>query len=392
MKYIVNLKFVSALVGGLMVSMLCGCDDADYKVIDDAIYLSEAYSSSSKKIAIDTEASVAVTATVRATQAVANDIKATLDVSEKALDVYNKRNGTNYILLPADKYSFSEKEVTIQAGKVSAGVASVTIQPMTQEMLDSGNKYALPIGITRTDGKVLDSMQDMIYIMDPVIITSVPVLTGSKPATLNMTKDYNVSQWSLEFRVNMSVLGTEVGELNNQALFSAGPGAGHDAKDGEIYIRFGDAPIAGNILQIKTQGTQINCSTPFNAKQWYHLAFVCDGPTLTIYVDGKVEATLDLPNTPLLLVHDSFGICGGGSYLKANVMMSELRFWTTAIPQAQIQNNMYTINPQTEGLEGYWKLNEGDGSTFNDATGHGNTGIATNGVVEWVHGIRSDGK
>lgn len=128
------------------------------------------------------------------------------------------------------------KEVTIQAGKVSAGVASITIQPMTQEMLDSGNKYALPISIMHTDGNLLESMQNMIYLMDPVIITSVPVLTGSTPAKLNMTKDYNVTQWSVEFRVNMSILGTEVGEYNNQALFSANPSSGKLKMEKFIFV------------------------------------------------------------------------------------------------------------------------------------------------------------
>ena len=54
MKYLVNLKLASALVGGVLISMLCGCDDADYKVIDNAVYLSEAYSNPglSKKISI----------------------------------------------------------------------------------------------------------------------------------------------------------------------------------------------------------------------------------------------------------------------------------------------------------------------------------------------------
>ena len=59
----------------------------------------------------------------------------------------------------------------------------------------------------------------------------------------------------------------------NQAIFSAGPGNGI-AEDGEIYIRFGDGPIPGNILQIKTQGTQVNAATKFKNNQWYHLAFV----------------------------------------------------------------------------------------------------------------------
>src|SRR3712207_8851215 len=67
--------------------------------------------------------------------------------------------------------------------------------------------------------------------------------------------------WSLEFCVNMSKLGKEVGEMNNQALFAASSKNG--AADGEIYTRFGDAPIEGNRLQIKTQGSQMNSNMLF---------------------------------------------------------------------------------------------------------------------------------
>jgi len=37
-------------------------------------------------------------------------------------------------------------------------------------------------------------------------------------------------------------------------------------------------------------------------------------------------------------------------------------------------------------------LNEGSGTEFKDATGHGNKATAPKGVVRWVDGIRSDGK
>ena len=141
MKYLVNLKLASALVGGVLISMLCGCDDADYKVIDNAVSICQKHILIQvyQKISIDTESSIAVTATVRATQTVAQDTKATLGVDEQALDTYNKKMGTNYILLPTDKYSFSERSYYSSWERVSAGVASITIQPMTQEMLDSGN-------------------------------------------------------------------------------------------------------------------------------------------------------------------------------------------------------------------------------------------------------------
>lgn len=112
---------------------------------------------------------------------------------------------------------------------------------------------------------------------------------------------------------------------------------------------------------------------------------------MTIYVNGNIDATLDLPRKPLRLVKNSFGICNG-DWMVTDAIVSEVRFWTTAISQSQIQNNMFAINPGTDGLEAYWKLNEGAGTEFKDATGHGNKAMAPNGVVRWVDGIRSDGK
>lgn len=154
-----------------------------------------------------------------------------------------------------------------------APTVKVSIDPLTKEMLDSGDKFALPVAITAVSGgqQTLEGADVMIYIMDQVIITSAPVLTGTKPITMEMRQDYTVTQWSLEMRINMSELGDGVTpgvgypgppSYQNQAIFSAGPGNGI-AEDGEIYIRFGDGPIPGNILQIKTQGTQVNAATKF---------------------------------------------------------------------------------------------------------------------------------
>ena len=40
--------------------------------------------------------------------------------------------------------------------------------------------------------------------------------------------------------------------------------------------------------------------------------------------------------------------------------MSEARFWTVARTQQQIQENMLTVDPKSEGLEVYYKLNGTD--------------------------------
>lgn len=359
-----------------------GCNDADYKVIDNAIYIVSQNSGNSQKVTIDDDGGDAIVL-VRTSSSSNNDIKTNLFVDQQALDNYNRRNGTNYVLLPDSLFSLSSAKTNIQAGKITAEPVSVKFESLPKNLLDTGNKYALPISVSCEDRKPLESLKSMIYIMDQVIVTSVPIMNAARYAYLNLQKDYSLNEWSVEFRVNMSVLGTKIGQMNNQALLSAGPT--------ELYIRFGDAPIRGDVLQVKTHGTQINCRTQFNAKQWYHLAFVCSGTELRIYVDGILDSTLALPGTPYNL-KGHFTLCGSGSYLKADVMMSEFRFWSKAISQNQIQNNMYVANPQTEGLEGYWKMNEGRGIIFNDATGHGNTGAVQNESMEWKNGVRSDDK
>lgn len=386
-----------------LILCLSGCNDAQNAAIDSRIYIAESTSLSyeAKKVTVDEKGSV-VSVTPRAGKNVTEDVEVTLGLNPQAIDIYNAKNGTNYIALPEGSYTLDQNTVVIKAGESLAPTVKVSIKPLSKEMADSGNKYALPIAITSVSGDVqtLVGADVMIFVMDQVIITSAPVLTGSKPIKLNMRKDYEVTQWSLEMRVNMSELGDGVTpgigrpgapSYQNQAIFGAGPGDTGTAADGEIYIRFGDGPIPGNILQVKTQGTQINCSTKFKNNQWYHLAFVCNGVKLTVYVNGNVDVILDLPNKPLRLVKESFGICNG-DWMVTNAMFSEVRFWTTAISQSQIQNNMYAINPNSEGLEGYWKLNEGSGTTFKDATGNGNDGVAAKGVVAWQDGIRSDGK
>lgn len=52
---------------------------------------------------------------------------------------------------------------------------------------------------------------------------------------------------------------------------------------------------------------------------------------------------------------------------------------------------MYSIDPNTDGLEAYWKLNEGHGNEFQDATGHGNIG-KSKGTTKWTNGVKFEGQ
>lgn len=64
--------------------------------------------------------------------------------------------------------------------------------------------------------------------------------------------------------------------------------------------------------------------------------------------------------------------------------IDEVRIWNRALTQAEVQDVMCRPLTGTEtGLAGYWKLDEGTGTSTADTTGHGNTGTLINGPT-WV--------
>lgn len=385
-----KVSIVACLGGVLALNMSC---EAEYTTTENALYISEASGlGKSQKVMVDSEggeASVTVTLAKETTR----DVSAELFVDAALMKEFNERNHTEYELLPSEYYTLSDEKVTVKEGMQSATPVRLKLKPLSKDMLDSGVRYAVPVALKNADGmNLMTSSSKLLYVLNRVIITSVPKLTSSTPALLNMSKEsYTLKDWSFEFRINMSVLGTKVGELNNQGVFGAwGPaGAGN-----EIYMRFGDAMIEGNRLQVKAYGSQVNCNRTFEANKWYHIAVTSDGSKMKIYIDGELEATMATPKKEITL-QPPFRVCDSGVYLQAKVMMSELRFWTKEITPAQIRDNMFIVNSQSDGLEGYWKMNEGAGKVLRDATGHGNDGlIKTDDYVQvvWVDGIRSDDK
>lgn len=133
--------------------------------------------------------------------------------------------------------------------------------------------------------------------------------------------------------------------------------------------------------------------------KWQHLAVTYDGTKITIYVNGAFAGSKDL------VVKSEFKQAGwfGGSvpggdgghgtddswWNGCKILCTEARIWSVCRTEAQIQNNMTTVSPSSEGLEAYWRFNEGSGTTFEDCTGHGHT-LTTTKNPTWIPGIKSN--
>lgn len=366
--------------------LLTGCNDAEYDTLSNQAYILQTNTNANSSLKLTVGAEVATTTVNVRLSDVANvESRYRLVYDTAVVNEYNRLNETPYVSLPQESFSLSSEETTIEAGASVSTPITLTVPPYSEALKASGKKYAIGFRLENTSGNasVLPSGSKIVYILDQVVIQPVVVLDQSHYVSQNLVKNHPLTEWTVEMNINKHILYTEVGRGNNQAIFGAGPD--------EIYIRFGDAPIEGNRLQIKTQGTQMNSLALFNEHTWYHLAFVCTGTKLYLYVNGQLDNSMDLPGKTTNV--NSINICSPSTYWLGNAMYSEVRFWQRARSQAEIANNMYACDPTTPGLITYYKMNEGEGYSFRDASGNGNN-AETNGqaVPEWIQDVRIDGK
>lgn len=366
--------------------LLTGCNDAEYDTLSNQAYILQTNTNANSSLKLTVGAEVATTTlNVRLSDVANVESRYRLVYDTAVVNEYNRLNETPYVSLPQESFSLSSEETTIEAGASVSTPITLTVPPYSEALKASGKKYAIGFRLENTSGNasVLPSGSKIVYILDQVVIQPVVVLDQSHYVSQNLVKNYPLTEWTVEMNINKHVLYTEVGRGNNQAIFGAGPD--------EIYIRFGDAPIEGNRLQIKTQGTQMNSLALFNEHTWYHLAFVCTGTKLYLYVNGQLDNSMDLPGKTTNV--NSINICSPSTYWLGNAMYSEVRFWQRARSQAEIANNMYACDPTTPGLITYYKMNEGEGYSFRDASGNGNNAETNDQAVpEWIQDVRIDGK
>lgn len=376
MKRITIKSYLLACV--VLPMILAGCEDADYRVIDNAIYLNEASENGSAKVTVDPENVTTTTLTVRMGQPVAGDVTAVLTIDPSILKEYNEANETSYEVLPEQYFSY-DKEIKIQAGDVSAVPSEFKVKPYSNE---NGELYAIPVSLTEIQGPVstIGLSSKFIILLDKPLIQSVPFMNTTNAVKPSKEGLWGVTtnEWSLEAWVQMDGF-----DINNQAIFNSG------SKDHEVYIRFGDAMIPYNSLQVKTLGSQVNTVTLFEKDKWYHLAFVYNSSgLLSIYINGVLDVTLQTKGGPVRF--DTMNMVSSGSYFRNNCQMAQVRLWKTAISQTQIQSNMYfAVKPADSNLIGYWKMDEGKGNAFADCTGHGYD-LTAGGTLVWKEHVRFD--
>jgi len=125
---------------------------------------------------------------------------------------------------------------------------------------------------------------------------------------------------------------------------------------------------------------------------WYHAAATYDGASWNLYLNGNLEKTLAVGRLPqsASIQHASIGSAlnsTGSSSGNFKGVLDEARVWNYARTQAQISASRSAEITATTGLVGYWKMNEGTGTTAaNTGSASSANGSLRNGPT-WVTGF-----
>jgi hypothetical protein len=133
------------------------------------------------------------------------------------------------------------------------------------------------------------------------------------------------------------------------------------------------------------ENNSVNCLSTFSSGAmstgtWYHVVGTFDGSTIKIFFNGQLNNTLSYSgaignSTANLIFSENF------NGYRFDGKLDEVRIYNRALSPAEV-SQLYNFAP---GPVGYWKMDEGSGTTTVDASGNGNNGTLS-GTTAWNNG------
>ncbi len=138
---------------------------------------------------------------------------------------------------------------------------------------------------------------------------------------------------------------------------------GANFRNPSIYIKGGELHTDMSDQTSSVRYDVLTTNVGLKANLWYHIAFVKSGTMQYLYVNGKLVNSRNAPTGANIL--GNYNLCWNDNYYTGG--LDEVRFWSTARTQAQI-NDYMTRNPKKNetGLVAYFKLDEASGTTISN--------------------------
>ena len=149
----------------------------------------------------------------------------------------------------------------------------------------------------------------------------------------------------------------------------------------EINQRF-TVTVTGSKLRVEFAGGGLSGSTNVNDGLWHHLAAThssTSSPSTKLYIDGNLEATASFTINTSSSGNVLVGKSAYWSEREFDGSIDEVRIWSVARTATQIADNIHVLLDGDEtGLEAYYKMSNGSGTTITDNSANSNTGTMVN--------------
>jgi len=313
-------------------------------------------------------ASHSVTAT--ATCKVAEDIVVYFDIDTTLVSVYAKEKKATYYVAPQGSYELSAKSSIIKAGTNISEPVTVTINSI--EKYIDGRTYLIPVTIKNVEGplNVLEPSRTIFLRVARVYhFNSIDISNYNFYRTITFPDKVYPDLKEFTYEIKCYVNSWHSGNPPISRLSNWGP------PDESMFnlLRFGEGGSEVNQLQWINSSGSVFSKTRFDLKRWYTISCVYTGLKCRLYIDGVLDSEFDAEGQVY-----SFGLLEIGmsysGYQNAQRFLgrvAEIRLWNRALSRAEIQGGLCGVYSGSNGLIAYWKLNEGSGQVFYDATGNG---------------------
>ncbi len=297
-----------------------------------------------------------------------HDVTVSFQTAPDKIDLYNALYSADCILLPSANYSIPTPKAVIPAGGDATGKVEVKFHDLTE--LDLSKTYVLPVGMSSEYGTLTNNTYYFII---------------REASLIDVVADMTHNDAVYAYGGQASEL-SDLTQITVEALLYplAFPNMLSTVMGIEEYflLRIGDAGVPANQLQLATSAGKItDPEWTFLTDRWTFLTFTYDTSTgeCNVYFNGVKKGETHVGsfrrhinwNTGVGDENGERGFHVGYSYdadRYFNGYMSELRVWNRILTPEEINApfHFYSVDPDSEGLCAYWKLDEGTGNLFTD--------------------------
>ena len=370
------MKTIRHMLAAVLLLTVLSCQ-TNYETFPSKVYIDSQQKTT--KILLDgTLSEVVKTLQSAIPQPEAEPVSISYTVDESQVAFYNLAYYGSAQMLPKENYSFDTMSATIQVGSVKSSETNVTFSGL--DKLDNEIMYVLPVSIASSSVDILASARTMYYVFQGAALINIVTNMKENFFKLNLTNPdvlNGITTLTAEILLKPDDFKTE--EAGISSVFGI---------EGQFLIRIGDSGIPNTQIQLATNnGNVTDAAWSLSIGKWQHIAFTFDSATgaADIYIDGVHKGSTQTSNYRNAVNWGVEDFHIGKSYNNNRWFdgdFSEIRIWNRILSSDEInaKNHFYLVDPESEGLVGYWKANEGVGAVWTDKTGN-NDAKAANTVV-----------